>query len=65
MHSWLTGKKVLIARKHIKEIQWVGSKVLVDVTKYTLENSPVYDESAFFHPETLDMAEAQLIGDGS
>jgi uncharacterized protein YrrD len=52
MHSWLSRKKVLIARKHIKEIQWVGSKVLVDVTKYTLENSPAYDQSAFLHPDT-------------
>lgn len=54
MHSWLTGKKVLIARKHIKEIQWATSKVLVDVTSYTLKSSPPYDESALFHPETLD-----------
>jgi uncharacterized protein YrrD len=54
MHSWLSGKKVLIARKHIKEIQWAGSKVLVDVTSYALENSPAYEESALFHPETLD-----------
>ena len=54
MHSWLSGKKVLIARKHIKEVQWDGSKVLVDVSKYALENSPAYDESAFFYPETLD-----------
>jgi uncharacterized protein YrrD len=54
MHGWLSGKKVLIARKHIKEIQWAGSKVLVDVTKYILENSPAYDESTFFNPQTLD-----------
>jgi uncharacterized protein YrrD len=54
MHSWVSGKKVLIARKHIKEIQWMGSKVLVDVTKYILENSPAYDESTFFDPQTLD-----------
>jgi uncharacterized protein YrrD len=52
MHSWLTGKKVLIARKHIKEIQWATSKVLVDVTRDALEYSPPYEESA-------------LIGDGS
>jgi hypothetical protein len=54
MHSWLSGKKVLIARKHIKEIQWAGSKVLVDVTKYRLENSPAYEESALSQPEPLD-----------
>jgi len=42
MHSWLSGKKVLIARKHIKEVQWAGSKVLVAVTKYTLEISPAH-----------------------
>jgi uncharacterized protein YrrD len=74
MHSWLSGKKVLIARKHIKEVQWAGSKVLVDVTKFTLEISPAYEESAFLYPKTLDtvnatlkgsLAEARLIGDGS
>jgi uncharacterized protein YrrD len=54
MHSWLTDKQVLIARKHIKEIQWATSKVLVDLTSYALENSPAYEESALFHPETLD-----------
>jgi uncharacterized protein YrrD len=54
MHGWLNGKKVLIARKHIREIQWKGSKVLVDVTKYILENLPAYDESTFFHSQTLD-----------
>lgn len=54
LHSWLTGKKVLIARKHIKEIQWATSKVLVDVTKFTVENSPPYNESALLNLETLD-----------
>ncbi len=54
MHSWLSGKKVLIERKHIKDIKWAGSKVLVDVTKVTLEDSPAYEESAFFQPETRD-----------
>ncbi len=54
MHSWLTGKRVLIARKHIKEIQWDTSKVLVDVTSDVLENSPAYEESVLFHPENED-----------
>jgi uncharacterized protein YrrD len=54
MHSWLTGQKVLIARNRIKEIQWATSKVLVNVSGWALENSPAYDESAFFHPETRE-----------
>ncbi len=54
-HSWLTGKKVLLARKHIMEIQWATSKVLVDVTSKTLENTRPYDESEFLHSETPDM----------
>jgi len=54
MHSWPAGKKVLIARKHIKEIQWAASKILVDVTSKVLENTRTYDESEFLHPETLD-----------
>jgi uncharacterized protein YrrD len=55
MHNWLTRKKVLIARKYIKEIQWATSKVLVDVTHDVLENSEAYDESVFSHPATPDM----------
>ena len=54
MHNWLTDRNVLIARKHIKEIQWATSKVLVDVTKFTVENSPPYNESALLNLETLD-----------
>jgi len=54
MHRWLTGKKVLIARKHIMEIQWDTSKVLVDLTSHALENGTPYDESVFSRPETLD-----------
>jgi hypothetical protein len=51
MHSWLRGKKMLIARKHIKEIQWATSKVLVDVTSYALENGPAFEDSTLFHSE--------------
>jgi len=54
MHGWLTGQKVLIARNRIKQIQWATSKVLIDVSGDELENSPAYDEAAFFHPETRD-----------
>ncbi len=54
MHSWFNRKKVLIARKHIKEIQWATSKVLVDVTSDVLEKSKPYDESALFQQETVD-----------
>jgi sporulation protein YlmC with PRC-barrel domain len=54
MHSWLTGKKVLIARKHIKEIRWATSKILVDVTRFTLEKRPPFDESTLFRLETQD-----------
>jgi len=54
MHSWLTGKRVLIARMHIKEIKWATSKVLVDVTSKELEDARPYDESEFLHPETQD-----------
>jgi uncharacterized protein YrrD len=54
LHSWLKGKKVLIARKQIKDIRWATSKVLVDVTRNMLENSTPYEESALFQPEALD-----------
>lgn len=54
MHSWLMGKRVLVARMRIKEIQWNTSKVLVDVTSKAIENLPAFEESEFLHPETSD-----------
>ncbi len=53
MHSWLSRKKVLIARKHIKGIQWATSKVLVDMTSDELEKSMPYGESALFQQDTI------------
>jgi len=51
MYSWMEAKRVLIARKHIKNIQWASSKVLVDVTSDELKYSPGYDESELFQEE--------------
>ena len=51
MYSWLEAKRVLIARKNIKNIQWASSKVLVDVTSDELRSSPGYDESELFQEE--------------
>jgi hypothetical protein len=52
LHSWLAGKKVLLDRKHIKEVQWSTSKVLVDITTDMLINSPEFRESDYFYADT-------------
>jgi uncharacterized protein YrrD len=54
LHSWLSGKKVMIARKHAKEIQWTTSKVLIDLSKQALENSQPYEEQVYPQEEKVD-----------
>ncbi|MHB1921147.1 MAG: PRC-barrel domain-containing protein [Chitinophagaceae bacterium] len=46
-HNWFGGKKVLIAVRHIREVQWPNSKVMVDVPIAAVENSQPFEESAF------------------
>ncbi len=62
LKSWLIGKRVLIPRMHIKQIQWSTSKILVHVTSNVLENTKAFDESQFLHPQEGVLSEAQPIG---
>lgn len=41
--KWLTGKKVTISPKWIKEIKWDTSTVIINVSVENVKNSPEYD----------------------
>lgn len=43
--SWLDSRKVLIANKWIKEVNWDNSVVVVDITTEAVKGSPEFDES--------------------
>jgi uncharacterized protein YrrD len=44
-HNWIGGKKVLVAVRHIKEVQWGNSKVVADVTVDVIKNGVLADKS--------------------
>ena len=50
-HNWLGGKKVLLEVRHIREVQWINSKVFVDLSVASIKNSISFDEPGFRHPE--------------
>jgi hypothetical protein len=52
MHSWLERKKVILALKHVKEVQWSNAKVLVGITSDRLKNSLGFRESDYSYSET-------------
>lgn len=41
--NWLPGRKVLILPDHIREIDWQGSEVFVDLTSDQIKESPEFD----------------------
>lgn len=43
-HNWIGGKKVLIAPQHIKEVQWENSKVMVDISVDSIQQSAIVDK---------------------
>ena len=45
-HNWVGGKKVLVAVRHIKEVQWENSKVVADVTADVIKNGVGADSGA-------------------
>jgi sporulation protein YlmC with PRC-barrel domain len=55
MHQWVDGKKVILALKHVKEVQWSTSKMLVDLTSDRLKDSSGFRESDFSYSETEDI----------
>jgi hypothetical protein len=44
--NWLPGRKVLVSRLWIDEVNWFGSKVTVDLTREAVQKSPEFDPSA-------------------
>jgi hypothetical protein len=44
--AWLPGRKVLVSRPWIDEVDWFGSKVTVDLTREAIQKSPEFDPSA-------------------
>lgn len=50
-HNWISGKKVLVAVWHVKDVQWEASKVVVDITVDEIKNSPAVDKWDFIIPE--------------
>jgi hypothetical protein len=47
--KWLSGKKVLLSPKLIKEINWDDSTVKVDTSVAFIESSPEYDPTQLIH----------------
>jgi hypothetical protein len=52
--NWFRGKKVLVPVRHIKQLLWDNSQVLVDVSIDSVRNSIPFDASEFFHPEDIN-----------
>ncbi len=44
--NWLPGRKVLASPEWVKEIEWAGAKVYLDVTRDQVKNAPEYDPAA-------------------
>jgi uncharacterized protein YrrD len=44
IRKWLAGKKVLVAPKWVKEIQWENSLVIADLSVDSVKNSPVFNQ---------------------
>ncbi len=57
-HNWIGGKKVLVAVRHIKEVQWENSKVVVDISVDDIKHSEGIDKWDYIIPEG-DKAESQ------
>jgi sporulation protein YlmC with PRC-barrel domain len=47
LHHGPGGRQVLVACRHIKEVQWETDKVLLDVTSQVLKDSPAFEEAGF------------------
>ena len=50
-HNWIGGKKVLVAVRHIKSVEWENSKVLVDMTVDAIKSGGSVDKWDYIIPE--------------
>lgn len=57
-HHWSGGKKVLIAVRHAREVQWENEKVLVDLGIDAIKHSTAVDTWDYIIPES-DKAESR------
>jgi hypothetical protein len=49
-HNWIGGKKVLVAVKHIQNVEWENSKVVVDLTIDAIKTSEAVDKWEYAIP---------------
>lgn len=45
IHNWLPGRKVLVFPSWISRVSWDKSKVFVDLSRESIENSPAFDHT--------------------
>jgi len=50
-HNWIGGKKLLVAVRHIKSVEWENSKVLVDMTVDAIKSGGSVDKWDYIIPE--------------
>jgi sporulation protein YlmC with PRC-barrel domain len=50
-HNWVGGKKVLVGVRHIKEVQWESSKIIVNLTVDNIKSSTKVDKWDYIIPE--------------
>lgn len=43
--GWLAGRKVLVAPAWVREMEWAGNRIYVDLDQESIENSPEFDPS--------------------
>ena len=55
-HNWIGGKKVLITVKHIQQVVWEDSRVVIDMTIDMIKNSEPVDKWEYAVPE-YDLSE--------
>ena len=51
MQNWLDGKKLLVPCRHIKEIQWNTSRIVLGISKAVQKNCHFYDETKLPSPK--------------
>lgn len=49
-HDWIGGKKVLVAVRHVSEVQWENCKVVTDITVDAIIGSTAIDKWAYVSP---------------
>ena len=52
-HNWIGGHKILIPVRHVKEIQWDNSKVIIDISIEYLKDCPHFEEDSFVYPQNV------------